>query len=107
MPAPKAPATAVAHTAAPATTTGLCSRVNIAPMVQIPVGKSTVLRPTSPVTRILLGGPKRENPNDARSTDGLPAMALLLGGLLVFSVWLPAPLLEVMHQAASIIGGKR
>jgi hypothetical protein len=24
----------------------------------------------------------------------------------VFSVWLPAPLLEVMHQAADIIGGR-
>jgi|SRR5712671_3988134 len=39
--------------------------------------------------------------------DGLPAMALLLGGLLVFSAWLPAPLLEVIQQAARIIGGKR
>ena len=38
-------------------TTSLCSRVDIAPMVQIPVGKSTVLRPASPVTRILLGSP--------------------------------------------------
>jgi len=59
------------------------------------------------LTRILLGAPKREHPSDARATDGLPAMALLLGGLLVFSVWLPAPLLELMHQAAGIIGGKR
>ena len=33
-------------------------------------------------------------------------MGLLLGGLLVFSVWLPAPLLQVIHQAAEIIGGK-
>jgi hypothetical protein len=32
-------------------------------------------------------------------------MALLLGGLLFFSVWLPAPLLELLHQAAAIIGG--
>ena len=37
---------------------------------------------------------------------GVPAMALLLGVLLVFSVWLPAPLLQVVHQAADIIGGK-
>ena len=29
----------------------------------------------------------------------------LLGGLLLFSVWLPAPLLELLHQAAAIIGG--
>jgi hypothetical protein len=33
-------------------------------------------------------------------------MALLLGGLLLFSIWLPQPLLAVMHQAAGIIGGK-
>jgi hypothetical protein len=33
-------------------------------------------------------------------------MAMLLGGLLLFSVWLPAPLLELLHQAAGIIGGK-
>jgi len=58
------------------------------------------------LTRILLGASKRENSNDARSTDGLPAMALLLGGLLVFSVWLPAPVLELLHHAAAIIGGK-
>jgi pilus assembly protein CpaC len=53
------------------TAAGLCSRVNIAPMVQIPVGKSTVLRPTTPVTRILLGNP--ENARAARpaeNTDG-------------------------------------
>jgi hydrogenase-4 component F len=59
------------------------------------------------LTRILLGAPKREHASDARATDGLPAMALLLGGLLLFSVWLPAPLLELMHQAEGIIGGKR
>jgi hypothetical protein len=33
-------------------------------------------------------------------------MALLLGGLLLFSLWLPAPLLDLMRQAAAIIGGK-
>jgi hypothetical protein len=59
------------------------------------------------LTRILLGAPKRKLPSDARPADGWPAMALLLGGLLVFSVWLPAPLFDVMHQAAGIIGGKR
>jgi hypothetical protein len=26
--------------------------------------------------------------------------------LTVFSVWLPAPLLQLIHQAAGIIGGK-
>ena len=67
--APKAPATAAAHTAPPATT-GLCSRVHIAPMVQIPVGKSTVLRPTSPVTRILLGNPENARAARPAETDG-------------------------------------
>ncbi|HZL42228.1 MAG TPA: proton-conducting transporter membrane subunit, partial [Verrucomicrobiae bacterium] len=43
----------------------------------------------------------------ARPSDGVPAMVLLLGTLLLFSVWLPAPLLEAMHQAAGIIGGSR
>ena len=47
--------------------TGVCSRVNIGPLVQIPVGKSTVLRPTSPVTRILLGNP--ENARAARPAE--------------------------------------
>jgi pilus assembly protein CpaC len=70
------PAVAPAATPRPApppapSVTGLCSRVNIAPLVNIPVGKSTVLRPASPVTRILLGNP--ENARAARpseNTDG-------------------------------------
>ena len=53
--------------AVPASITGLCSRVDIAPLVSIPVGKSTVLRPASPVTRILLGNP--ENARAARPTE--------------------------------------
>lgn len=65
--APKAPARTAPPPAAPAIPTGLCSRVNIAPMVQIPVGKSTVLRPASPVTRILLGNP--ENARAARPAE--------------------------------------
>jgi hydrogenase-4 component F len=61
------------------------------------------------LTRILLGArnPESFRGSDARRTDGVPAMVLLLGALLLFSVWLPAPLQEVMHQAADIIGGKR
>jgi len=59
------------------------------------------------LTRILLGERKSgDQIGDARRTDGVPAMAMLLGGLLFFSVWLPAPLLELLHQAAGIIGGK-
>ena len=58
------------------------------------------------LTRILLGARKPGDPaSDARRMDGVPAMALLLGGLLLFSVWLPAPLLELLHQAAAIITG--
>jgi pilus assembly protein CpaC len=34
-----------------------CGRVEIAPVVQVSVGKSTVLRPVSPITRVLLGDP--------------------------------------------------
>ena len=66
--APKAAAPSAARPAAAApSAAGLCSRVEIAPMVQIPVGKSTVLRPASPVTRILLGNP--ENARAARPAE--------------------------------------
>jgi len=58
------------------------------------------------LTRILLGVRKNVFAGEARRTDGAPAMGLLLGSLLVFSLWLPAPLLALMHQAAGIIGGK-
>jgi hydrogenase-4 component F len=58
------------------------------------------------LTRILLGERKVERPNDAKPWDGVPAMGLLVGGLLVFSVWGPAPLLQLLHQAAAIVGGK-
>ncbi len=54
-------------TPAPLSTIGLCSQVNIAPVVQIPVGKSTILRPSAPITRILLGNP--ENARAARPTE--------------------------------------
>jgi len=58
------------------------------------------------LTRILLGTPKHECTSDATPRDGICAMALLLGGLLVFSVWLPAPVLQLIQRAAGIIGGK-
>lgn len=38
--------------------TAPCGRVEIAPVVQVSVGKSTVLRPPSPITRVLLGNPE-------------------------------------------------
>jgi hydrogenase-4 component F len=58
------------------------------------------------LTRILLGARKVERANDATAWDGVPAMGLLVGGLLVFSVWFPEPLLQLIHQAAGIIKGK-
>ena len=58
------------------------------------------------LTRILFGSRKVERANDATAWDGVPAMGLLVGGLLVFSVWCPEPLLQLIHQAAGIIGGK-
>jgi len=57
------------------------------------------------LTRILLGARKVERANDAKPWDGVPAMGLLVGGLLVFSVWCPEPLLQLLHKAAGIIGG--
>jgi hydrogenase-4 component F len=59
------------------------------------------------LTRILLGVPKTERQLDGRPWDGVPAMALLLGGLLVLSLWLPPPLLELLQQAAAIVEGKQ
>jgi hydrogenase-4 component F len=57
------------------------------------------------LTRILLGVPKTPRPNHGHRFTGTPAMSVMLGALLVFSVWLPAPLAEVMQRAAGIIGG--
>ena len=58
------------------------------------------------LTRILLGAPKVARASDARAWDGVPAMGLLAGGLLVFSVWFPESLRQLLAQAAGIIGGK-
>ena len=55
--------------------------------------------------RILPGEPKVARRSVPAPLAGAPAMLLLLGALLVFSVWLPAPLLEVIRQATDIIGG--
>ena len=57
------------------------------------------------LTRILLGAPKVAHISDARLWDGVPAMGLLLGMLLLFSLWLPESLMELIRQAAGIIGG--
>jgi pilus assembly protein CpaC len=66
-----------------------CDRVEIAPMVTIPVGKSSVIRPQVPVTRILLGNPDNaqaarpstepakddKGGQQARQSDGRPGVA--------------------------------
>jgi hydrogenase-4 component F len=57
-------------------------------------------------TRILPGLPKVARVTDAALLDGVPAMGLMLGTLVVFSLWIPAPLLAVMQQARDIIGGQ-
>jgi hydrogenase-4 component F len=59
------------------------------------------------LTRIFLGTPRREPITVSPAWEGTPAMALMLGGLLTFSVWLPAPLLQLIRQAAGIVGGVR
>ena len=59
------------------------------------------------LTRILPGTPRITRTSDAGLLDGFPAMGLMLGALAIFSVWLPAPLLQVMEQARDIIGGKQ
>ena len=57
-----------------------CGRVDIAPVVQVTVGKSTVIKPPSPITRILLGNPENsraatpKEPNE--KTDRLSVAAL-------------------------------
>jgi pilus assembly protein CpaC len=50
---------AASPAAAPVMAAAPCGRVDIAPVVQIPVGKSTVIKPANAVTRILLGNPER------------------------------------------------
>jgi hydrogenase-4 component F len=59
------------------------------------------------LTRILPGMRKQVPDNKITISPfaGTSAMALLLGTLLVFSIWLPAPLLQGIRQAAGIIGG--
>jgi pilus assembly protein CpaC len=50
-----------------------CERLDIAPVVNVSVGKSTVIRPPAPVARILLGNP--ENARAARPSDTPEPMA--------------------------------
>jgi hydrogenase-4 component F len=55
--------------------------------------------------RILPGEPKIARATDAAPLDGVAAMGLMLGALLVLSVWLPAQLRNLMDQAVGIIRG--
>lgn len=57
------------------------------------------------LTRVLLGKTTPGTVPRPRSRDGLAAMALLVGTLLVFSIWLPEPVLTLLHTAAGAIGG--
>jgi len=59
--------TAPVRALTPVYPTAPCSRVEIAPVVQVSAGKSTVIRPASPITRILLGNP--EGSRAARPTE--------------------------------------
>ena len=56
--------------------------------------------------RILPGERKVARATDARAWDGVPAMALMVGLLLLFSIWFPGPLRQLLQQAAGIIGGR-
>jgi len=45
--------------------------------------------------------------NFSRSAlDGVPAMGLLLGALLLFSIWMPASIFQLLKEAARIVGGR-
>ncbi|MBU6410373.1 MAG: hydrogenase 4 subunit F [Verrucomicrobia bacterium] len=63
--------------------------------------------PVPPVPQGELGtAPKRARANDRSAMDGVPAMGLLIAALLLFSLWLPAPLLHLLQKTANLIGGK-
>ena len=61
--------------------TAPCGRVDIAPVVQVSVGKSTVIKPSSPIKRILLGNPENSRaaaPKEANEkTDRVTGAAML------------------------------
>jgi len=47
-----------------------CDRVDVAPPVQVSVGKSTVIRPTDPIKRILLGNPENSRAATPKELNG-------------------------------------
>jgi len=58
------------------------------------------------LTRIFLGAPRQERPKEPTPWTGIPAMGLMLSVLLVFSLWLPQSLLQLLWKAAGIIKGQ-
>jgi hydrogenase-4 component F len=61
------------------------------------------------LARIVAGEPRRGRIGPGRKSvmAGAPAMIVMLGALTLFSVWMPAPLLEVIREAGAIIGGTK
>jgi hydrogenase-4 component F len=58
----------------------------------------------SHAAHLLLGTAKKETGGQSTPLSCVAAMALLIAVLAVFSVWLPAPLYQLIQQAAKIIG---
>ncbi|HSA00789.1 MAG TPA: proton-conducting transporter membrane subunit, partial [Candidatus Paceibacterota bacterium] len=58
------------------------------------------------LSRIIPGMPKNLQDSKRPGTDTALAMTLLLGVLLVFSLWLPAPVCGLIQDASRIIGGR-
>ena len=54
---------------------------------------------------LLLGPGERALPRETVSASNLAAMSLPLGTLLLFTVWLPVSIRQLMDQAANIIRG--
>jgi len=59
----------------------------------------------SHVAHLLLGAPTQEALGPRTPLSCVAAMALLIALLAVLSLWLPAPLLELLRRAAALIGG--
>jgi len=59
----------------------------------------------SKLVGLLLGPSDGEHPRETISASNVAAMSLPLGTLLLFTVWLPGSLRQLMEQAASIIRG--
>lgn len=51
----------LARTLVPVYPTAPCGRVDVAPVVQVSVGKSTVMKPSTPISRVLLGNPENSH----------------------------------------------